>query len=63
MYPWPASAISEHEMANLYAAREASVPRVPITELIRRAVAEAYGQQASEGLCVDVQPELAQKAA
>ena len=52
MYPWPASAISTKEMVILYQAREASLPRVPITELIRRAVIEAYGHQAE----VDVRP-------
>jgi hypothetical protein len=45
-YPWPASAISEDEMALLYRAREASVKHMPITELLRRAITEVYGQRA-----------------
>jgi hypothetical protein len=49
MYPWPASAISESEMALLHRTREAWVPRVPITELIRRAVVETYGPNAERG--------------
>ncbi|MDA0323189.1 MAG: hypothetical protein O2923_10815 [Verrucomicrobia bacterium] len=44
-YPWPASGISSQEMALLYQARKASNPRVSITELIRRAVIGAYGQE------------------
>ena len=44
-YPWPASAIGEDEMALLYRAREASVKHMPITELLRRAVVQAYGQK------------------
>ena len=56
MYPWPASAISEQEMALLYQAREASKPRVPITELIRRAVVETYGQQREHDAVLDPIP-------
>jgi len=43
-YPWPASAISEEEMALLHTAREASTRRVPITKLIQRAIIDAYGK-------------------
>jgi hypothetical protein len=46
MYPWPASAISRAEMALLHRAREASKPRIPITELVRLAIVGAYGRQA-----------------
>lgn len=46
-YPWPASKVSEAEMALLYRQREASHPRITITELIRRAVVAAYGGQVS----------------
>ena len=45
-YPWPASAISEDEMALLFRARESLEAHVPITELIRRAITEVYGQRA-----------------
>ena len=48
-YPWPASGITEQEMALLYEARESAPKRVPITELLRRAVQEVYGRQAGEG--------------
>ena len=46
-YPWPASGISSSEMGLLHRARESSHPRVAITELIRRAVVAAYGEQGS----------------
>jgi len=62
MYPWPASAISEDEMAMLYTAREASITRVPITELLRRAVVEAYGQQTGAGRGVDAQESVLKAA-
>ena len=41
-YPWPASAITQEEMALLYQARETG-PRMPITRLITRAIRETYG--------------------
>ena len=44
-YPWPASAISEDEMALLFRAREASVKHMPITELLRRAVIQTYDKK------------------
>ena len=43
-YPWPASAISEEDMARLYHVRQNATPRVPITELIARAVRQAYAE-------------------
>ena len=43
-YFWPASAITESDMDLLYRAREAAQPRVPITQLLARAVRETYGQ-------------------
>lgn len=50
-YFWPASALTVEDMAALYRVREESRPKkVPITELVVRAVratyAHAYGQPA-----------------
>ena len=45
-YFWPASAITPADMALVYAARESSRPRVPISELIARAVRAEYGSVA-----------------
>jgi hypothetical protein len=42
-YPWPASALTPADMAVLHAVRESSGPRIPITELIARAVRQTYG--------------------
>ena len=42
-YPWPASALTREELAMLYHARESSPGRVPITQLIAKAVRAAYG--------------------
>lgn len=42
-YPWPASALSEEDMAALYHARENDPVRTPINQLIREAVQAAYG--------------------
>ena len=42
-YPWPASALTQADMAALHAARESARPRIPITELIARAVRVSYG--------------------
>jgi hypothetical protein len=47
-YPWPSSAVSEDDMAMLHAARERSVPRVPITKLLHRAIVATYGQENSK---------------
>jgi hypothetical protein len=43
-YFWPASAITPADMALVYAVRESSQPRVPISELIARAIRQQYGQ-------------------
>ena len=48
-YPWPASALTPADMAALHAVREAGPSRVPITELIARAVRQVYGEQAETG--------------
>ena len=45
-YFWPASAITESDMDLLYRAREASEPRVPITQLLARAVREKHAATA-----------------
>ena len=44
-YFWPASAITEADMALVYQAREASQPRIPISELIARAVRTVYATE------------------
>ncbi len=46
-YFWPAAAITESDMDLLYRARESSPVRIPITQLIARAVRETYGQLAN----------------
>ena len=63
MYPWPASRISRSEMALLHQARQSSEPRVPITELIRRAVVNAYGRGAATAVAVRKDQEPLRKAA
>ncbi len=40
-YPWPASRLDPALMGRLYRMRESARPRVPISELVRRAVADA----------------------
>ena len=62
-YPWPASAISEDEMALLFRAREASVKHMPITELLRRAVIQTYGKETALVKHHDEQNEPMLKAA
>jgi hypothetical protein len=47
-YFWPASAITEDDMDLLYRARESSQIRVPITQLLARAVRETFGHLACE---------------
>lgn len=42
-YFWPASAITEADMALLYQAREASPSKVPISQLVAMAVRAQYG--------------------
>lgn len=44
-YPWPASAITREDMSLLFLVRERGSKRIPITELIARAVRETYGRQ------------------
>lgn len=46
-YAWPASAISADDMAVLFHVRESGECRVPISQLIARAVRETYGSQTS----------------
>jgi hypothetical protein len=43
-YPWPASALTQEDMATLHAVRENGRARVPITQLIAEAVRRAYAQ-------------------
>ena len=61
-YPWPASAVSESDMGLLYRARESSQVRTPITQLIVRAVREAYGHLAETQISIQ-QPEQLKEAA
>ena len=42
-YVWPASALTESDMALLHAVRETSTPKLPITGLIAAAVRTVYG--------------------
>ena len=42
-YPWPASALTQADMAVLHAVREGGAEHIPITELIARAVRVTYG--------------------
>lgn len=43
-YVWPASALTESDMALLHAVRETSNPKLPITGLIAVAVRTVYGR-------------------
>jgi hypothetical protein len=62
-YFWPSSGLrSSVEMDLLYRARESSTPRVPITQLIARAVLETYGHLAVTPHVVDRQDELKEAA-
>lgn len=58
-YFWPASAMNSEDMALLYAARESSRPRVPISELIAIAIRKTYGhaQTAQSEPQPETQPE------
>ena len=48
-YPWPASGIDrDTDMALLHEARERSSPRIPITELISKAIKCTYGHMAEQ---------------
>ena len=42
-YPWPASRVGRTEIALLYAARECSPERKPITVLIAQAIQAQFG--------------------
>jgi hypothetical protein len=41
-YPWPSSKINPDLMSKLHHISQATHPRVPITELIKRALVEVY---------------------
>jgi len=58
-YFWPASGLTESDMALLYQAREASPDRTPISRLIARAVRETYGRQVQ---CIVINPEAREAA-
>jgi len=45
-YQWPAARIDRPLMRRLAQVRDSSTPRTPITELIRRALVEVYGDPA-----------------
>ena len=45
-YFWPASALTESDMALLYRARESLPLRQPITQLLAHAVRESFGHLA-----------------
>ena len=47
-YFWPASAITPDDMALLYRAREQLPQRIPITQLLAKAVRESFGHLAAE---------------
>lgn len=62
-YFWPSSGLRPSvEMDLLYRARESSTPRVPITQLIARAVRETYGHLANTPVAFP-QPEAERRAA
>ena len=58
-YFWPASAITESDMALLYRARETSEPRVSISQHLARAVRHTYGHLAAIEAPDDVRREAA----
>ena len=41
-YPWPSSRIGPDLMSKLHHISQATRPRVPITELVKRALVEVY---------------------
>jgi hypothetical protein len=41
-YFWPASALTDEDMATLYRVRESLSPKIPITQLIAQAVRKVY---------------------
>ncbi len=53
-YFWPASAISESDMDLLYRTRELSPRRQPITQLLAKAVRQAYGHLAD--VSIEIRP-------
>jgi hypothetical protein len=56
-YFWPASAITPADMALVYKAREAAPRRIPISELIARAIRQTYGQNVIATLPTQTQTE------
>lgn len=53
-YPWPASAITQSDMALLHSVREASQPRIPITQLISKAIQTTYGNSGRSSLVTPI---------
>lgn len=51
-YAWPSSALTAEDMAVLFQVRESGACRVPISQLIARAVRETYGSQSAPKLTV-----------
>ena len=47
-YQWPASALTEDDMALLHHARERTHPGTPINHLLARAVRQVFGQSARD---------------
>jgi len=47
-YQWPASALTEDDMALLHHARERTNPGTPINHLLARAVRQVFGQSARD---------------
>ncbi|MBM3332935.1 hypothetical protein FJY68_14000 [candidate division WOR-3 bacterium] len=47
-YQWPASALTEDDMALLHHARERTYPGTPINHLLARAVRQVFGQSARD---------------
>ena len=64
-YFWPASALSASDMDLLYRAREASSPRIPITQLIAQTVRYTCGQRHISTVSMEAhtQPNERKKAA
>jgi hypothetical protein len=55
-YQWPASALTEDDMALLHEARERAHPRTPINHLLARAVRQVFGQSARDPAALAPQP-------
>lgn len=62
-YFWPASRITESDMALLYTIRESAAARVTISELIARAVRQAYAETSESPKPVTQEPEVRREAA